>query len=107
MTIEGDVRPVRGLMVAASSPAGGAADAINDLTRHLPDPGTPAECSTCPGQFWPCQYFHDAAFRVHRARLRVGDVVPLELHPRLWPPQTSPDPRAWPSHTPDKESDRG
>ncbi|MEV7043926.1 hypothetical protein [Amycolatopsis sp. NPDC051061] len=89
-----------GLMVAADSPAGRAAEAINDLTRHLPQPGAPAVCPTCAARFWPCTYFYDAAHRMHNARLRVGDVVPLELHPRLWPPPaasaTPRDSRAWP-----------
>lgn len=101
-----NIRPMAGVMVAADSPAGRAAEAINDLTRHLPEPGAPAVCSTCPGRFWPCDYFHDAAYRVHTARLRVGDVVPLELHPRLWPPaapSASQDPRAWPSDATDEE----
>jgi hypothetical protein len=106
-----NIRLVAGLMVAADSPAGRAAEAINDLTRHLPDPGVPCACPTSAGRFWPCPYFHDAARRVHIARLRVGDVVPLELHLRLWPPAAdpaSPGARAWPSDAPDdEETDRG
>lgn len=105
-----NIRPVAGVMVAADSPAGRAAEAINDLTRHLPELATPAACPTCAGRFWPCAYFHDAARRVHTARLRVGDIVPLELHPRLWPPRAnpaSPETRAWPSDVPEEETDRG
>jgi hypothetical protein len=92
-------RRVEGLVVAADSPAGRAAEAINDLTRHLPDPGAPAVCPTCAGRFWPCSSFDDAAHRVHTARLRVGDVVPLDLHPRLWP--------RTPTDKSDEETDRG
>jgi hypothetical protein len=96
--VEGDIRAVEGLVVAANSPAGLAADAINDLARHLPNPADPGVCPTCAGRFWPCRYFDDAAYRVHTARLRVGDVVPLELHPRLWrPPPAPPDSPQWPS----------
>ncbi|OXM43125.1 hypothetical protein CFP75_39685 [Amycolatopsis alba DSM 44262] len=97
---------MEGLVVAADSPAGRAAEAINDLTRHLPEPGEPNACPTCAGRFWPCEYFDDAAYRVHTARLRVGDIVPLDLHPRLWSPSAPQDPRAWPSDT-DEETDRG
>lgn len=56
------IRPMAALIFAADSPAGRVSEAINDLTRHLADPG------------------------VHAAQLRLGDVVPPELHSRLWPP---------------------
>ncbi|MEC3974283.1 hypothetical protein [Amycolatopsis sp. H20-H5] len=109
--MEGDIRAVEGVVVASDSPAGRAAEAINDLTMHLPDPDDSGVCPTCAGRFWPCRYFDDAAHRVHTARLRVGDVVPLDLHPRLWPapaaPATSQDSRAWPSDTVNEEYDHG
>ncbi|GAA4552736.1 hypothetical protein [Amycolatopsis samaneae] len=101
METKGDIRAVEGLLVAADSPAGRAAAAINDLTMHLPTPAEPGVCPTCVGRFWPCRYFDDAAYRVHTARLRVGDVVPLGLHPRLWPPATPPGP------SPGEEHDHG
>jgi hypothetical protein len=107
---EADIRLWTGLVVAADSPAGRATEAINDLTRHLPDPGTPGTCPTCAGRYWPCRYFDAAALRVHTAQLRVGDIVPLELHARLQLPATpsaSQDPHAWPSDTPQEEDDRG
>ncbi|WP_410662112.1 hypothetical protein [Amycolatopsis sp. lyj-84] len=94
---EAVVRPMEVILVAAGSPTGRAAEAINDLTRHLPDPGEPDFCPTCAGRFWPCAVFDDAASRVHAARLRVGDVVPLDLHPRLWPSSAQPVSPVWPS----------
>jgi hypothetical protein len=104
---EANVRRMVGLVVAANSPAGRAAEAINALTRHLPDPGAPTVCPTCAGRFWPCAYFDEAAYHVHIARLRVGDVVPLDLHPRLWPPPAPRNTEEWPSGSPDEENDRG
>jgi hypothetical protein len=87
----GDIRDVLAVVVAADSPAGRLAEAINDLTAHLPTPDEPDVCPMCSGKFWPCAGFDGAAHRVHTARLRVGDLVPLDLHPRLWP-QHSPPP---------------
>jgi len=83
------VRPVAGIVVAADSPAGRASDAVNDLTRHLPDPGAPETCPTCADRYWPCTFLDDAAGRMNAAGLKVGDFVPLELHRRLWPPAST------------------
>ncbi|WP_275295191.1 hypothetical protein [Amycolatopsis sp. La24] len=99
------IRRMASLIVAADSPVGRVSEALNDLARHLPEPGAPDACPTCAGRYWPCSYFDDAACRVHAARLRVGDVVPLELHPRLWPPVPY-ETREWPSEPPE-ENDRG
>ncbi len=95
--MEGDIRTPVGVIVAAESPLGRAAEAANDLNRHLPTPAEPGSCPTCTGRFWPCAYFDDAAARLLTARLRLGDLVPLDLHPRLWPPPTPPDSPQWPA----------
>ncbi|WP_297546911.1 hypothetical protein [Amycolatopsis sp.] len=49
--MEEDIRTAVGQVVAASSPAGRAADAINDLTMHLPNPDEPRVCLTCGDRF--------------------------------------------------------
>ncbi|MFI5593614.1 hypothetical protein ACIA5G_51920 [Amycolatopsis sp. NPDC051758] len=87
--MENDIRAVIGVIVATESPLGRAAEAANDLNRHLPTPAAPGICPTCADRFWPCPYFDDAAARLHTARLRLSDLVPLDLHARLWPPPPS------------------
>jgi hypothetical protein len=99
-----------GVMVAADSPLGRAAEAINAMARHLPDPGLLAQCSTCANRFWPCEVFQDAATSAYSARLRVLDVVPFELHSRLRPSdarQTTSSNPAWPSVETEGETERG
>ncbi|WP_257924905.1 hypothetical protein [Amycolatopsis iheyensis] len=106
--MEEDIRPVVGVIVATNSPLGRAAEAANDLNRHLPAPSAPGICPTCAGRFWPCAYFDDAAARLHTARLRLSDLVPLDLHPRLWPlppPAVTPE-VAWPQDPGPGEGDR-
>jgi hypothetical protein len=105
--MQGDIREVLAVVVAAASPAGRAAEAINELVMHLPTPDQPGVCPTCAGRFWPCPYFDSAAYRVHTARLRLGDWVPLDLHPRLWPHTAPPESGEWPSNTFGEEPDHG
>jgi hypothetical protein len=109
--MEGNIRAVVGVIVATESPLGRAVEAANDLNRHLPTPAEPGICPTCVGRFWPCPYFDDAAARLQTARLRLGDLVPLDLHPRLWPPQPPAAPAAhlevaWPQDPGVGEGDR-
>lgn len=81
------------MIVAADSPLGRAGRAVDDLAAHLPSPDQPRACPLCSAQSWPCAGFDDAAHRALAAGLRLGDLVPLDLHDRLWPrkrPQTSP-----------------
>ncbi|MGH3621612.1 MAG: hypothetical protein ACRDQ5_07455 [Sciscionella sp.] len=89
--MEGDIREVLAVIIAADSPAGRVAEAINDLTAHLPPPAEPGACPMCSNRFWPCAGFDDAAHRLLAARLRIGDLVPPDLHPRpgrpLQPPR--------------------
>lgn len=92
----GGIREVVAVIVAADSPFGQVAQAIDDLAAHLPPPQEPQECPLCFTQPWPCARFHDAAHRVHAAGLRLGELVPLDLHPRLWPPATPSTPPASP-----------
>lgn len=83
----GGIREPVAVIVAADSPLGRAARAIDDLTGHLPPPEEPRACPLCSIQSWPCAGFHDAAHRALAAGLRLGDLVPLDLYERLWPPK--------------------
>ncbi|WP_158894051.1 hypothetical protein [Amycolatopsis anabasis] len=81
----GGIRESVAVIVAADSPAGKAARAIDDVAAHLPPPEQPYTCPLCSSQPWPCTEFHDAAHRVQAAGVRLGALVPLDLHHRLWP----------------------
>lgn len=80
------VREVVAVIVAANSPVGQLVRAIDDMTAHLPPPEEPRACPMCSTQCWPCSGFDTAARRVEAAGLRLGELVPLDLHARLWPP---------------------
>jgi len=80
-----EIRGVIAVIVAADSPFGRLADTIDDLSSHLPSLQEPQACPLCFTQPWPCTRFHDAAQRVHAGGLRLDELVPLDLHPRLWP----------------------
>lgn len=82
-----EVREVRAVIVAADSPLGRVSQAVDDLAAHLPSPEQPRVCPLCSDRSWPCGRFDDAAHRVLAAGLRLGDLVPLDLHERLWPPR--------------------
>ena len=79
------LREVTALVVATDSPAGRAAEAIEQLTAHLPTPDYPTTCPLCSRQVWPCTGFHDATRQLQAAQLPIGYLVPLDLHPSLWP----------------------
>lgn len=107
---ETGIRSWVGLVVAADSPAGLAHQAINELTRHLPDPDAPDTCPTCGGGYWPCPYFDDAVFHLQAAHVRIGDVLPPDVHARRRlpaAPSTPQDQPAWPAEPPHGENDRG
>ena len=98
----GHVREVLAVIVAADSPLGRVSQAVDDLAAHLPPPDQPRACPLCSAQSWPCAGFDDAAHRALVAGLRLSDLVPLDLHERLWPrkrpqaPSTSPqDTGSW------------
>lgn len=95
----GGIREVIAVIVAADSPIGRVVQAIDDVAAHLPPPQEPQACPLCFTQSWPCARFDDAAHRVQAAGLRVGELVPLDLHPRLWPP-SPPPPAPTPSASP-------
>ena len=80
-----EVRKVRAVIVAADSPLGQVSQAVDDLAAHLPSPAQPRVCPLCSDRSWPCDRFDDAAHRVLAAGLRLADLVPLDLHERLWP----------------------
>jgi hypothetical protein len=82
----GGIRESVAVIVAADSPVGRAAQAIDDMSAHLPPPEDPRACPLCSTQSWPCARFDDAAHRVQAAGVRLGELVPPDLHARLWPP---------------------
>ena len=83
----GRVREVLAVIVAADSPLGRMSQAVDDLAAHLPPSDQPRACPLCSAQSWPCAGFDDAARRALAAGLRLIDLVPLDLHERLWPPK--------------------
>jgi hypothetical protein len=94
----GGIRAIVAVIVAVDSPVGRVPQAINDLAAHLPPPEKPGACPLCSTHSWPCALFDDAARRVEAAGLRLGDLVPLDLHNRLWPPRRSPSSTALARH---------
>lgn len=92
----GGVREVLAVIVAADSPVGRVSQAVDDLAAHLPSPDQPRACPLCTAQSWPCAGFDDAAHRALAAGLRLSDLVPLDLHERLWPRRRPPSPPASP-----------
>lgn len=103
----GGIREIVAVVVAADSPAGRVAAAIDEVTAHLPPTQEPWACPLCSTQSWPCSRFDTAAHRVMTAGLRLAEFVPDDLHPRLWPqpqsrspaPTVPPPPPAPPSDT--------
>jgi hypothetical protein len=66
--------------------------AVDAVTAHLPPPDSHARCAVCRNQPWPCEPFDTAARDLTALDLPVGYLVPLDLHPVLWPPApTIPD----------------
>lgn len=82
------------MIVAADSPLGRVGRAVDDLAAHLPSPDEPRACPLCSAQSWPCAGFDDAAHRALVAGLRLSDLVPLDLHERLWPSRRGSSPPA-------------
>jgi hypothetical protein len=95
------MREIVAVVVAAGSPAGQLARALDDLAAHLPPSEQQWGCALCCSESWPCSRFHAAAQQIIAARLRLDEFVPLDLHPRLWPPtppaqsQLAPPPDDW------------
>lgn len=89
----GGIREIVAVIVPADSPVGRAAQAIDDMSAHLPPPDDPRACPLCSTQSWPCARFENAAHHVQAAGVRLGELVPPDLHTRLWPP-------AWPQPSP-------
>ncbi|GAB3902233.1 hypothetical protein ACFQ1S_05640 [Kibdelosporangium lantanae] len=85
----GGLRDITAMVVAAESPIGRVIEAIELLTSHLPPVDQPAVCSLCSPQSWPCPAFDAAAEQIQAGAMPIGYLVPLDLHPRLWP--ASPD----------------
>jgi hypothetical protein len=76
---------------AAPPGARRAAEVINDLCAHQPDTLEPHAGPTGSAiHWWPCASFNNAAHQVMTARLRLAELVPLDLHPPLWPPKRQP-----------------
>jgi hypothetical protein len=81
----GWLREVTAVVVAIDSPAGRVVEAIEQLSAHLPAPDQPAVCPLCSRQTWPCGGFDAAARHIQAAGMPIGFLVPLDLHPTLWP----------------------
>ncbi|GAB2994189.1 hypothetical protein [Saccharothrix stipae] len=79
-------RAVVALTVAADSPVGRAGCAVEAVTTHLPPPDDPGRCAVCRNPPWPCDPFDTAARDLAALGIPVGYLVPLDLHPVLWPP---------------------
>lgn len=101
----GGIREVVAVVVAADSPTGQVATAINELTAHLPPPDEPWACPLCSTEAWPCSRFQTAAHQVMTARLRLPDWIPKDVHSRLWPQPRSPAPPPAPRPQPAPQSD--
>ncbi|QFZ20510.1 hypothetical protein [Saccharothrix syringae] len=81
-------RAIVALPVAANSPLGRAGDAAEAVTTHLPPPEEHARCAVCRTRPWPCDPFDTAVRALAALGIPVGYLVPLDLHPVLWPPAT-------------------
>lgn len=71
------------VVVAADSLVERVARTIDDMTGHLPAAEEPEVCPLCFTQSWLCTRFDDAAYRVQAAGVRLGELVPQDLHNRL------------------------
>ncbi|GAA3010421.1 hypothetical protein LV75_006723 [Actinokineospora diospyrosa] len=78
-------RDILAVVVAVDSPLGRVARAVDVLSSHVPAVAQPLVCSFCVGSGWPCRSFLDAAQHVNDRGVDVGMVVPVDLHPVLWP----------------------
>ncbi|WP_143035893.1 hypothetical protein [Lentzea fradiae] len=81
----GAMREIVAVVVAAESPAGLLAGALDTLAAHLPPADGTTVCRLCSTQFWPCARFDEAARHIERRGVAVRPFVPLDLHPQLWP----------------------
>lgn len=79
-------RAIAALTVAADSPLSRAGDAVDAVAAHLPPPEEHARCAVCRNQPWPCGPFDIAARDLAALGIPIGYLVPLDLHPILWPP---------------------
>lgn len=79
-------RAIVALPVAVNSPLGRAGSAVDAVTAHLPPPADHAPCAMCRDQPWPCGPFDTASRELAALGIPVGYLVPLDLHPVLWPP---------------------
>ncbi|GAA1309131.1 hypothetical protein [Saccharothrix xinjiangensis] len=93
-------RTVVVLPVTADSPLGRAADPVATVTAHLPPHDSRTRCALCPDRAWPCHLFNAAARDLAALGIPVGYLVPLELHPVLWPPTSTPPPDPRTTDTP-------
>lgn len=103
----GGIREIVAVIVAAESPAGRVATAIDDVASHLPPLEAPWSCPLCSAQSWPCSRFDEAAREVMSNGVRLADLVPLDLHPRLWPHPAPSAPGPQPATWFDEESHDG
>ncbi|KOV84643.1 hypothetical protein [Nocardia sp. NRRL S-836] len=79
-------RDVVAVVVAVENPADRLVGAVSALSAHLPPSDRPTVRPLCPARPWPRMRSDEAARRVHEGGAAIGSFVPLDLHPRLWPP---------------------
>ena len=79
------LRAVTAIVVAADSPLGRLVGAIEQLSTHLPTPEQPGTCLFCSMRAWPCASFDAAVRHLQTSGLPIGYLIPLDLHPELWP----------------------
>lgn len=73
------------VVVASDSVIGHLAGAVDQAARHLPSPGQQRVCPCCSSEAWPCGQFREAGEKLVAAGLRLEQIVPSDLHQRLWP----------------------
>ncbi|PPK71056.1 hypothetical protein V5P93_002914 [Actinokineospora auranticolor] len=78
-------RETRAVIVAVESPVGTVSTAVDELSAHLPTRDRPMICPLCSTEKWPCARFRAAADLAVSGDVRLEDLIPPDLRPRLWP----------------------
>ncbi|GAA3040636.1 hypothetical protein [Actinokineospora globicatena] len=78
-------RDIVATVIAADSPLGQVARAVDIATSHLPAVHQPRACPFCVAAGWPCRPFLDAAQHITDHGVDVAGLVPRDLQQVLWP----------------------
>ncbi|GAA2975556.1 hypothetical protein [Actinokineospora diospyrosa] len=79
------MRDIVATVVVVDCPLGQVARAVDDLSSHLPAEQEPGVCPFCVNAQWPCGRFLAAAQHIAGCGVDVSSLVPVALHPVLWP----------------------